>query len=77
MLKNGTNVYLPKQNPIYIFLKNVGVNIFSIEDDLSEDHLYFYRPTQSEILKNTTILNTYFSAAVDDITVKSIIHHFN
>jgi dTDP-N-acetylfucosamine:lipid II N-acetylfucosaminyltransferase len=76
LLRRGSNVYLPKENPIYIFCKNAGINIFSIENDLNENHLNNYRLNQYEINMNNNLLDTYFSAEKDDDTAKTIINNF-
>lgn len=77
MLRRGSNVYLSKQNPIFMYFKKQGVTIFSIEDDLSGEHLNSFRLTQFETDKNNRIIDTYNSEEVDESTVSTIINYFN
>ena len=76
MLKQGSNVYLPKENPFYIYCRNVGITIFSVEDDLCEEHLINHRLNQSEISLNNKLLNEFYSSDVDNDTAKIIINNF-
>ena len=47
-LRNGGKVYLDENNPIFIEAKRDGYIIFSIQEDLTEDHLFDYHLTIEE-----------------------------
>lgn len=76
MLSQGSSVYLPEENPIYIFFKRAGLAIFSIEHDLNEDHLCHYRLNEVDIQKNQTMLHLLFSLEMDENTANKIVHSF-
>lgn len=56
----GAKVFLFKQNVLYDFFKNLGVKLFSIEEDLTEENVY--TPLSEDLRnRNRTILIEHFS----------------
>lgn len=61
-LLTGGKVYLHINSPIYIDRKNQGFTIFSIQQDLTYDHLYNYKLTTDHKIKNRELLiNLFYS----------------
>jgi hypothetical protein len=62
MLYSGAKVFLQRKNPIYSFLKNKGIHIFSI-DELSADMIK-HTLSSDEIFSNQDILKSYLSREI-------------
>lgn len=67
MLYLGAKVFLREENPIYIFLKNKGAIIYSIQELEKNNDLIFDKLIDSDILKNQNILRDFIS---EDATIK-------
>lgn len=67
MLYLGAKVFLREENPIYIFLKNKGAIIYSIQDLEKNNDLIYEKLMDYEIVKNQNILRDFIS---EDETIK-------
>ena len=56
----GGKVFLFKNNPLFIHFKDLGVTIFSIEDELTENNLYS-KLSESERKRNRMIILEHYS----------------
>lgn len=73
-LLNGGKVYLHEKNPIYLDRKKQGFRIFSVQKDLTYSHLYNYKLSISDKLKNRDlILNLIYSNERISFYTKKII----
>lgn len=61
MLYLGAKIFLRKENPIYIFLKNQGAIVYTIQD-LEDNHSLFYGDLSDiDVAKNRDILQLFIS----------------
>lgn len=67
MLYLGAKVFLREENPIYIFLKNKGAVIYSIQELEKNNDLIFDKLIDSDILKNKNVLRDFIS---EDATIE-------
>ena len=67
MLYLGAKLFLREENPIYIFLKNKGAIIYSIQDLEKNNDLIYEKLMDYEIIKNQNILRDFIS---EDATIK-------
>lgn len=59
-LYKGAKVFMRAENPAYRFYKSMGVNLFSIQDQLNQNTV-FGPLNQSEMHKHRSILDSYWS----------------
>lgn len=76
MIKQGANVYLPEKNPLYIFFVENGITVFSVERDLTKDHLKSRRISDDEWKKNNEIFTRFYSSDIDTKTAEAIVERF-
>lgn len=67
MLYLGAKVFLREENPIYMFLKNKGAIIYSIQDLEKNNNLIYEKLIDSDIVRNQNILRDFIS---EDVTIK-------
>lgn len=67
MLYLGAKVFLREENPIYIFLKNKGAIIYSIQGLEKNNDLIYEKLIDSEVVKNQNILRDFIS---EDATIQ-------
>lgn len=63
MLWQGASVYLSQVNPIYDYLKKLGICVFSIENDLNSKHIR-ERLSKSAAEENRRIIDSHYSEDV-------------
>jgi dTDP-N-acetylfucosamine:lipid II N-acetylfucosaminyltransferase len=71
-LLHGLKVYLRKENPVYKDFIKAGIKLFSIQDELSSEHLNQHRLSDSEKKKNTKILESLFNPGKEIENVQNI-----
>lgn len=59
-LLSGRKVYLHENSPIYIDRKRQGIKLFTVQKDLTYDHLYNYQLTEDDKIKNRDLLEDLF-----------------
>ena len=74
LLYSGTKLFLFKKNPVYKFLKDMGVNFHSIEELLSNTRLLESPLTQDEMEKNRIIINNHYSKEKSFDRIQKIIN---
>jgi hypothetical protein len=68
----GLKVYLRKENPIYSDFKRAGIKLFSIQDELSSEHLDKYLLSDSDKQKNWEIIRCLFNPESEISNVRNI-----
>ncbi|MEO6670923.1 MAG: TDP-N-acetylfucosamine:lipid II N-acetylfucosaminyltransferase [Ferruginibacter sp.] len=61
-LYNGAKVFLSNQSGIYHFLVNLGVKVFSIQDDITVGDSIFVPLAETEVLLNRKLIFDYFNS---------------
>lgn len=74
MLYLGAKVFLRKENPVYIFFKNEGAKIYSIEALEKNSELINDKITEEDIALNKSILRKYWSRNVIQEKTKVLIN---
>jgi dTDP-N-acetylfucosamine:lipid II N-acetylfucosaminyltransferase len=65
-LSNGAKVFMSEDSPLYIFLKGIGVEIFSVQNDLNNSSSLFEPLSDRVKLDNKTALKNYFGQAAHE-----------
>jgi dTDP-N-acetylfucosamine:lipid II N-acetylfucosaminyltransferase len=73
----GLKVYLRNENPIYTDFKNAGIKLFSVQDDLSSDHLEGYVLSDAEKRNNIQIVRSLFNTEREIENVRKIYSYLN
>jgi hypothetical protein len=71
-LLKGLKVYLREENPVYKDYIEEGIKLFSIQKELSREHLIGYHLSESEIKNNIQIVKRLFSPEKEIENVKYI-----
>ncbi|GEO19534.1 TDP-N-acetylfucosamine:lipid II N-acetylfucosaminyltransferase [Cyclobacterium qasimii] len=74
LLYSGTKLFLFKKNPVYNFLKDMGVYFHSIEELMSNTRLLESPLTQDEMEKNRIIINIHYSKEKSFDRIQKIIN---
>jgi dTDP-N-acetylfucosamine:lipid II N-acetylfucosaminyltransferase len=71
-LLKGLKVYIREENPVYKDYTNAGIKLFSIQTELSREHLIGYCLSESEIKNNVKIVEGLFNPEKEIENVKHI-----
>lgn len=71
-LLQGLKVYLRKENPVYKDFIKAGISLFSIQDELSREHLNGYRLSDSGKRENRQIVGSLFNPEREIENVRNI-----
>lgn len=75
-LLQGSKVYLHEENPVYLDYIKGGIKIFSVQKDMSYDHLFNYRLSEADKKNNYRLVNEILNYKSEIQNIRKIYDSF-